>query len=164
MVAIDSARRRRPTRRSAGEIAASLHRYRRIGHDLAVVAGAFRAARHRADASASLPGYLRGHVEAALLDRAQQPALPGRRLAGFFHPDNLTFGAGDRRQHAGRRGAGRAGVESVDVDRLRAPVRGADGELDNGLLPLGPLEIARLDNDPDFPENGRLTLEWRGGR
>jgi len=31
-------------------------------------------------------------------------------------------------------------------------------------LPLGPLEIARLDNNPSFPENGKLTLDMRGGR
>ena len=32
------------------------------------------------------------------------------------------------------------------------------------LLPLSPFEIARLDNDPSFPENGKLTLDMRGGR
>ena len=29
---------------------------------------------------------------------------------------------------------------------------------------LGPLEIARVDNDPDYPENGRITFDVRGGR
>ena len=39
------------------------------------------------------PHYLRGHVEAALLDVFSNGALPnGKR--GFFHPDNLTFGEG----------------------------------------------------------------------
>jgi len=33
-----------------------------------------------------------------------------------------------------------------------------------GVLTLGPFQIARLDNDPNFPENGRLTLDIRGGR
>jgi len=27
------------------------------------------------------------------------------------------------------------------------------------LLRLGPLEVARLDNDPAFPERGRLELD-----
>jgi hypothetical protein len=41
----------------------------------------------------------------------------------------------------------------------------ADEELPaNSVLKLGPLEIARLDNDPDFPENGSLALDMRGGR
>jgi len=33
-----------------------------------------------------------------------------------------------------------------------------------GVLKLGPFEIAQLDNDPSFPERGRLTLDLRGGR
>ena len=35
---------------------------------------------------------------------------------------------------------------------------------DKGVLALGPLEIARCDNDPNFPENGRIKLSMRGGR
>ena len=34
----------------------------------------------------------------------------------------------------------------------------------NSVLTLGPFEIARLDNDPNFPENGLLVLDIRGGR
>jgi hypothetical protein len=33
-----------------------------------------------------------------------------------------------------------------------------------GELKLGPMEIARLDNDPSFPENGQLLLKLEGGR
>jgi hypothetical protein len=33
-----------------------------------------------------------------------------------------------------------------------------------GELTLGPFEIARLENDPNFPEHGRLTLDLRGGK
>jgi hypothetical protein len=29
---------------------------------------------------------------------------------------------------------------------------------------LGPLEVARLDNDVDFPERGALELELHGGK
>jgi hypothetical protein len=31
-------------------------------------------------------------------------------------------------------------------------------------MPLGRLEIARLDNDPNFPEHGVLRLDLRGGK
>jgi hypothetical protein len=34
----------------------------------------------------------------------------------------------------------------------------------NGELPLGRLEIARLDNDPNFPEHGVLKLDLNGGK
>jgi hypothetical protein len=31
-------------------------------------------------------------------------------------------------------------------------------------MKLGRLEIARLDNDPNFPEHGVLRLDLRGGK
>lgn len=76
------------------------------------------------------------------------------------------------------------GVESVTVTRLRRlfddgsddsdgtdSASGGSGDenslddpaLETGVLRLGPLEIARCDNDPDRPENGRLTIELAGG-
>jgi hypothetical protein len=33
-----------------------------------------------------------------------------------------------------------------------------------GILRLDAFEVARLDNDPSFPENGILELEMGGGR
>ena len=36
--------------------------------------------------------------------------------------------------------------------------------LGQGEIPIGPLEIARLDDDPDFPENGLLRLRMEGGK
>ena len=32
-----------------------------------------------------------------------------------------------------------------------------------GYIPLQPLEIARLDNDPNYPEHGLLTVNVCGG-
>jgi hypothetical protein len=40
-----------------------------------------------------LPHYLRGHIEAALLDLFSSGVRSDGQL-GFFHPDNLTFGEG----------------------------------------------------------------------
>jgi hypothetical protein len=56
------------------------------------------------------------------------------------------------------------GVQSVTVTKLKRLFEGPNGEIAAGLLPLRPLEIARCDNDRDFPENGRLNLVMRGGR
>ena len=36
-------------------------------------------------------------------------------------------------------------------------------ELENGVLPIGAWEIARLDNDPSHMENGTLTITAGGG-
>jgi hypothetical protein len=38
------------------------------------------------------------------------------------------------------------------------------GEREDGVLRLGPLEIAICDNDPDRPENGHLAISLGGAR
>ena len=55
------------------------------------------------------------------------------------------------------------GVQWVDVTAFH-PWREAQGaELSEGVIQLGRLQIARLDNDPNQPENGRLELDVKGG-
>jgi hypothetical protein len=55
-------------------------------------------------------------------------------------------------------------VQSVTVTKLERLFAGPNGEIAQGVLALGSLEIARCDNDPNFPENGQLKLIMRGGR
>jgi hypothetical protein len=152
------------------EIAAYLEPYRRVGHDL-VVSQAEYAPLDLAITICVLPAYLRAHVEAALLDVFSNRDLPNGGK-GFFHPDNLTFGEGIFVSRIVAAAQAVAGVQNVRVTRLErwefvepAPNETDADELPAGsVLTLGPLEIARLDNDPDFPENGRLSLDMRGGR
>jgi hypothetical protein len=144
------------------EVRDLLQPYRRVLHDVAVVPAAYVPLRV-ALFICVLPDYLRGHVEAALRQVLGSGRLPDGRL-GFFHPDNLTFGTDIRLSQLVAAAQAVAGVESAEVtamERLEAPT---GGELQEGVLLLGPLEIARLDNDPNFPENGRLELTVEGGR
>jgi len=139
-----------------------LYPYRKIGHDLKVgmavhVPLDIHLVVHVA------PQYLRGHVEAALRDTFSNRMLPDSR-PGFFHPDRLTFGQGIYLSHLVAAAQAIVGVESVEVAKLERLGEGPDEEIENGILPLGPLEIAQLDNDPNFPERGTLTLEMEGGR
>jgi hypothetical protein len=144
------------------DVEAQLERYRRIGHDLAVVAADY-VPLDLALTVCVLPDYLRGHVEGAVLD-----VLSARRLRdgtlGLFHPDNESFGTVVALSTIVAAVQAVQGVESVVVTRLQRLDEPPAGELEQGFLPLGPLEIAQLDNDPDFPEHGRLTLDVRGGR
>jgi hypothetical protein len=110
-----------------------------------------------------LPNYLRGHVKAAVLSLLSDGVLPDGTL-GFFHPDSLTFGTSIAPSRIVALVQAVAGVENVRVDRLRRLGGGPNSILVKGLLPIGPLEIARLDNDPSDLENGVLTLTLRGGR
>jgi hypothetical protein len=143
-------------------IAKRLHRYRRIGHDL-VVKSARRVPLDIEMLVCVLPNYLRGHIKAALLDLFSNRILPDGRK-GFFHPDKLTFGEGIFLSQLVAVAQVIEGIESVRITRLQRFNEPANQEIENGVLPLGPFEIARLDSDPSFPENGQLTLDVRGGR
>jgi len=162
MVAVDALGQAEPDPALLCEIEHHLWRFRRMGHDVHV------AAAQAVPLDIALfvcvrDGYLRGHVKAALLDAFSNRLLPGGRR-GFFHPDGMTFGQGIYLSRVVATAQAVEGVESVHVTRFERLYEGPNGEIDAGVLPLGPLEIARLDNDPGFPERGRLTLKLEGGR
>ena len=139
-----------------------LHRYRRMGHDL-VVKSARRVPLDIEMLVCVLPNYLRGHIKAALIDLFSNRTLPDGRK-GFFHPDNLTFGEGVYLSKLVAVAQAVEGIESVHITRLQQFNEPDNQEIEKGVLPLGPFEIARLDSDPSVPENGKLTLDVRGGR
>lgn len=99
------------------------------------------------------PGYLRHEVR----DRVLAALRPGsKQRPGYFHPDKLTFGqdleSGDLLAFV----QSVAGVRAVKVTafcRRAAPV----ATVEDRIL-FGPTEVARLDADEDFPENGVLKL------
>ncbi|MEA2871008.1 MAG: hypothetical protein QOH67_984, partial [Hyphomicrobiales bacterium] len=147
------------------EIQRRLYRYRRMGHDLRVGAAGLVPLRLELDLCVK-PDYLRAHVLAAARSALSNRALPGGRR-GFFHPDNLTFGAAVYVSRIVAAAMGVEGVAEVEVVRLERLEhdRRANPDLAKGLLALAPGEIARLDNDPAVPENGILTFRnVRGGR
>lgn len=162
LVAIDALGQEEADPALLADITGKLHRYRRIGHDLLVKS----ARRVPLDIELSvcvLRGYLRAHVKAALRDVfSNRQSVDGR--LGHFHPDRLSFGDGIYLSALVAVAQAVPGVESVAVTRLRRLYEAANDEIENGVLPLGRLEIARLDNDPSAPENGRLRLDVRGGR
>ena len=139
-----------------------LYPYRRIGHEVEVQQARYVPLEIALDVCV-LPHYLRGDVEAAVLQVLSNKLLPdGSR--GFFHPDNLTFGDGIYMSKLVALVQGVTGVESVRVKVLQRLGEGDRGEIEQGILKLGPLEVAQLDNDPNFPERGILRLTMRGGR
>jgi hypothetical protein len=89
------------------------------------------------------------------LDAQTQPA--------FFHPDHFSFGTGLALSALVDAAQAVTGVASVDVLRFQRFGRAPNQEREEGLIRAAPLEVLRLDNDPNFPENGRLTLRMRGG-
>ena len=174
LVAIDQRGQEEADKRLLKAIKARLYRYRRIGHDLQVKSAVY-VSLAIAMRVCVLPDYLRGHVKAALLNVFSNRLLPDGKQ-GFFHPDNLTFGGGIYLSQLVATAQAVAGVMSVTVTRLKRlaevphPSQMPDSsetaspEILDGFLGLAPQEIARLDNDPSFPENGILILDLVGGR
>ena len=162
LVAVDPRGQEQASSDLLNEIAMHLEDYRRIGHDVTVSQAEYVPLEIDLLVCV-LPGYLRGHVKASLLD-----LLSNRRLRdgsrGYFHPDSLSFGEGVYLSRLIAAVQAVAGVESVTVNVFKRLFEEPNQEIENGLLLLGPLEVARLDNDPNIPENGKLTLTLRGGR
>lgn len=109
------------------------------------------------------PSYFNAAVKTALSAVLGSQLLPdGTR--GYFYPDNFTFGQTVYLSPI------YAGVRSVPgVCTVTATVFAPQGDpskvyLMNGEIPLGPFQIARMDNDPSFPNHGQLTLNMEGGK
>ncbi|MPY59627.1 putative baseplate assembly protein [Streptomyces spongiae] len=161
-IAIDAHGTGSPTGELLAAVEQALEAYRRIGHDL-VVGPAQLVPLDIALTVCAEPGHQHGQILAELYRVLGNGRLPDGRL-GFFHPDALTFGEPVRLSRLVAVAAAVPGVESVQVTRLRRLFEQDRGEREDGVLRLGPLEIATCDNDPDRPENGRLAISLGGAR
>jgi len=138
-----------------------LERFRLAGHDVEIESPRFVPL----DVALTVcvgPGYLRADVRRALLEVFSSGDLPGGGR-GFFHPDNFTFGQPVFSSRIVAAAMRVPGVTWVDVERFHRWGKRPSGELERGSIEFGRLEIARLDNDPSLPENGRIEFLMRGG-
>jgi hypothetical protein len=144
------------------EVIRHLERYRMAGHDLRVNDPVYVSL--EIDLFVCVDdGYFRADVRRGLLD-----VLSSRRRAdgtlGLFHPDNFSFGQTVYLSPLYAAARSVPGVASVQVTRFQRQGREDPKALDDGFISLERLEIARLDNDPSFPEHGVLRLTLRGGK
>ncbi len=108
-------------------------------------------------------GYFRSNVRQGLLDvLASRVRSDGTR--GLFHPDNFSFGQTVFLSPLYAAARTVAGVASVQVTRFQRQGQIDPTPLADGFMPLSRLEIARLDNDANFPEHGVLRLDLHGGK
>ena len=146
----------------AASVVEHLDRYRMAGHDLHVNEPLHVSL--EIDLLVCVKaGYFRSDVRHGLLE-----VLSSRRRAdgtfGLFHPDNFSFGQTVYLSPLYAAARTVAGVASVQVTRFQRQGQDDAKPLADGFLPLGRLEIARLDNDPNFPEHGVLRLDLHGGK
>jgi hypothetical protein len=138
-----------------------LDQFRLAGYDLEIQGPVF-VPLELAFSICIAPGYFRATVEEMLLEEFSNRDLRnGRR--GFFHPDNFTFAQPVFVSQLCERALSVAGVAVVAVTTFQRYGWPADNELKRGYLEPADLEIVRLDNDKNFPENGKLTFNLDGG-
>ena len=132
---------------------ARLERYRLAGYDLEIDA----------------PHYVPIELDLRVCVAAGHHRSAVRReviasIEALFHADRLTFAQPVYLSPVYAATQAIPGVESVDIKVFRRQHDPAVSGLDTGVLTMGRLEIARLDNDRNFPERGVLSLTVGGGR
>jgi len=143
-------------------VADFVERYRMAGYDLEVDAPRFVSLQIEMHVCVK-PDYFRSDVEAAILEIFSNRILPdGRR--GVFHPDNFTFGQTVYLSPLIAAAQAVDGVSSVEVTVFQREGQDDLRPLQDGFLPMGALEIARCDNDPNFAEHGVFLLTLGGGK
>ncbi len=146
----------------AAAMRAHLVRYKLAGYDLVVWAAQYVPLEITLTVCVAR-GHFRGDVVAAVAR-----ALSNRAFAdgtrGFFHPLEFVFGQAVYLSRLYAAVEAVPGVESLTVEVFKRYWEVARDELARGQIPLGPFEIARLDNDLNQPEHGMLTIAAVGGQ
>ena len=112
-------------------------------------------------------GYDIADVEQALLTRFSSGLLPDGQK-GVFHPDKVTFGQDIRLSPIMAEIASVSGVRYAHTPpqkggHFRKLYEPQQDYGDVGEIPINSSEIARLDNDPNAPENGTISFTMEGG-
>ena len=156
------------------QLRARLERYRMAGFDLEIDAPLFVSL----DIALTIcvnPRFFASDVKKALLEKFSNRQLSNGQV-GFFHPDNFTFGQpvylstiytlaqNTEGVDAVKITQNTEGVGSVKITRFNRRGDTNDAALLKGLLSFGRREIARCDNDRNFPERGVFNLNMTGGR
>lgn len=143
-------------------VKAHVTRFKQAGYDLQVRSGEYVPLEIDIQLCV-LPGYFRGDVLEAVSWALSDEINPDGSN-GFFHPDNFSFGQSVYLSRLYQALEAVQGVDSAVVKLLRVFGQDDNGELEAGELPIGPWQIGRLDNDPNFQENGVLRLSAGGGK
>jgi hypothetical protein len=139
-----------------------LTRYKLAGYDLEIRSAEYVPLELAIELCVE-PDYFRTEVVQAVRFALSNRNNPdGTR--GFFHPDNSTFAQPVYLSRIYAAIEAVPGVLSAFVTVFHRFGKTANGELDSGVLPIGMWEIARLDNDAAFQENGVLRITSGGGK
>jgi hypothetical protein len=134
-----------------------VNRYRLAGQDLQLESPRYVALNIKLTVCVD-PNYFQANVRKGLLQ-----AL-GSGPGGLFAPDTFRFGQTAYLSPIYAAARKVAGVTSVAAAVFSPQGVNNSTYLANGEIPLGPFQIARMDNDPSYPSHGQLTLVLQGGK
>lgn len=110
------------------------------------------------------PDYFQSDVKKSLMQVLGNGTLPDGRPA-LFAPGNFKLGETVYLSPIYAAARTVAGVCSVTATVFQP--QGAvptDMYVQSGEIPLGPFQVARMENDPSLPNHGQLTLDMQGGK
>lgn len=146
----------------AQDVARFLEGYRLVGIDLEIRPPQLLALEIDLLVCAA-PNHFRSDVQQAVEEALSNRKLPDGST-GFFYPGKFVFGAQVYLSKIYAAVQAVEGVDSVVVTNFTPFGQPDNGELARGVIPVGPWQIARLDNDPNFMERGVLKISMRGGK
>jgi hypothetical protein len=140
----------------------SLDRYRLAGQDLLLDSPQYISLEIKLQICVD-PNYFESDVRQSLLQVLGSGNLPnGTR--GLFYPDNFTFGQTVYLSPIYAAARSVAGVVCVNAKTFQQQGVNTHQYLHSGEIPMGPLQVARMANDPNYPDHGKLTLVMEGGK
>ncbi len=142
------------------EIRLHLEKYRMAGYDLEIIAPEFLPLEIELQVCVAT-GHNRSTVHGKLQSVFSRFALPDGTL-GFFHPDNFSFGQAVYASAIIDRAMGIDGVASVELKTFKRMHQSTVSQENHRIKPENS-EIIQLDNDPNFPENGKISFTMMGG-
>jgi len=101
--------------------------------------------------------YFASDVIKAILSVFNNGFMPDGK-PGLFHPDNLTFGQTLYLSTYYAAAQAIPGIRTVKITKFQRQGHDSDETINSGKLVLNRFEIARLDNDPNYKENGVFNL------
>lgn len=143
------------------EILNHLERYRLAGYDLEIRSPQFVPLEIEIQVCVK-PGYFSSNIKNTLQSIFSRQEF-GNGIRGFFHPDAFTFGQPLYVSAIIERAMQVEGVGSVSLKTFKRLGRVAAQEISKGVLQPASDEIIRLDNDPNFPEKGKINFIMLGG-
>jgi hypothetical protein len=144
------------------EVKSYLDRYRMAAQDVEIDSPTFVSLEMTLEVCVK-DDYFRSDIRKRLSEVLSNRVLPdGRR--GLFHPDNFSFGQTLYASSIYAAARKVDGVASIQIKSFKREGIEDQHFQNDGQVTFGRLEIARLDNDPNFPERGLIHFELFGGK